>query len=497
MCHATDLCRPGLLRSARIAGGSLKFTSNAVWLTGCRAAGDVLNLLLFVVISRHFGPAGVGEYSYSFAVATFVFVIACLGIEEFGLREYARIEATRRQSFFAELLGAQLLMIAVALIGLVIYLAATAPTPATLLIVGLLTFFQAAVALARTLFIPSMSQQRMVQPAITDLATRAIAFGVAGVAIQIGDSALPYALIGCPAAGIFLLLVSARSAARHGAPVRVAISRRTVNGIVSVLWSFALIEVFAQLLARIGVITLTLKAGEAAAGVFATGLRLVEVSLMPLAFLGVAAYPRLSQLYATDPGEFRRGGMQLMWLMVLVSAAGAWGLSFVAPALLVPVLGTRFAGKEPVIASMALVALVQGLEATLGRLLYSSDRQVPRAGVIVAGAIINTTLCLILVPRIGVHGAIYAAAASYAAIDIAYAILLRRPITARRLLRILLTMMVGVAGGVISAAIVAAEHFPRWAEAGACAMVFLTIVGLVYWYGTLRATPPPANASQV
>ncbi|MEP6546159.1 MAG: polysaccharide biosynthesis C-terminal domain-containing protein [Gammaproteobacteria bacterium] len=467
----------------------MKLTNNAAWLIGCRVSGDLLNLLLFVIISRHLGPAGIGAYSYGFAVSTFVFVIGCLGIEEYGLRRFARIESDRRASFFAELLGAQLLMIAVAIVGVAVYLALTRATHATILTVALLTAFQASVAIARTLFIPSMSQQRMMLPAVADLLMRALAFGIAGLTIQFSNVALPLSLIGFPVSAVLLMIVGSQSAARYGAPVRVAISRPTLSGIAAVLWSFALIEVFVQLLSRVGVIALTLHSGQAAAGVFATGLRLVEVTLMPLAFLGVAAYPRLSQLYVSNTEEFRRDSSQLMWLMVLVSAGSAWGLTFIAPVLLVPVLGARFAGMEPAVAAMAFVAVVQGLEVTLGRLLYSSDRQVRRAWIIVAGAALNTVLCVLLVPRAGVYGAIAAGAASYAMIDIAYALTLRRPVTARRLLLILAALAAGLALGATVTAVFAGWALPLWARALGSAAAFLAVVGSTYWYASARSAP--------
>src|SRR5262249_2732875 len=118
MSHRPGCGRLRVAACVRGAPARLRFTSNAVWLTGCRAGGDLLNLLLFVIVSRYFGPAGVGAYSYGFAVATFVFVIGCLGIEEYGLRQFARIDSERQRSFFAELLGAQLVMIGLAVAGL-------------------------------------------------------------------------------------------------------------------------------------------------------------------------------------------------------------------------------------------------------------------------------------------------------------------------------------------------------------------------------------------
>src|SRR5450631_1062087 len=159
-------------------------TRNTVWLTACRLTGDILNLLLFVLISRQFGPAGVGAYSYGFAVATFAFVIGCLGIEEYGLRHYARMDAEHRSAFLGELLGTQSLMVVAAVLGVAIYLALTGPSATTFIMVIALGVYQITAAIVATLFIPAMAAQRMLWPALAELSARAVAFAVAGCAIR-------------------------------------------------------------------------------------------------------------------------------------------------------------------------------------------------------------------------------------------------------------------------------------------------------------------------
>ncbi len=156
---------------------------NTLWLTACRLTGDVLNLLLFVLISRQFGPAGVGAYSYGFAVATFGFVIGCLGIEEYGLRQYSRMDDARRPAFLGELLGTQGLMVAAAVLTLTVYLAFTHSSSSTLMMVGALGIYQITAAIVATLFIPAMAAQRMLWPALAELSARTVAFASAAYLI--------------------------------------------------------------------------------------------------------------------------------------------------------------------------------------------------------------------------------------------------------------------------------------------------------------------------
>jgi O-antigen/teichoic acid export membrane protein len=453
---------------------------NAVWLTACRLTGDVLNLLLFVLISRTFGPSGAGAYSYGFAVATFAFVIGCLGIEEYGLRQYARMEDHERPAFFGELLGTQMLMVVVAVVAIAIYLLLTRPSGDTLLMVCVLTVYQVSAAVAATLFIPAMAAQRMMWPALAELSARAVAFSVAGYAIGIAHAPLAHALLGYPAAAAVWLAVAIRSTRKFAPSLRLSTSSAGAARIVSILWSFALLEIFAQLFARIGVIVLSLNVGDAAAGIFATGLRLIEVALMPLSFLGVASYPRLSRLYSTALPAFRKSAGELMWLMLLGGGVAAWGLYFVAPPLLVPVLGQRFAGAEPFIQTMAVFALVQAIEVCLGRILLCADRQIANAVFVACGAVLSLVLNMLWVPSFGVTGAIYAGATAYALIDVFCIAALWRPLTGAALLRMFLALGAALAVGVGLAAVMARCDFSRVPQAIASAAALLLFGGVAF-----------------
>ena len=453
----------------------MKTTGNALWLTACRLSGDVLNLLLFVLISRRFGPGGAGAYSYGFAIATFGFVIACLGIEEYGLRQYSRLAEDTRPAFLGELLGTQAAMVALAVLGLAVYLLVTRPDEATLIMVCALGYYQITAAIAPTLFIPAMAQQRMVGPALAELTARTIAFSVAGVAIGFFRAPLAFAVLGYPFAAVVWLTLAIRSVRRNAPRMRIVRSWPRIRKIMAALGSFALLEIFAQLFSRVGIISLTLGVGEAAAGVFATGLRLIEVALMPLSFFGMASYPRLSRLFATQPPLFRRSAADLLWLMVFGGCLVAWGLYFVAPLLLVPVLGERFAGAEPMIQTMAVFALVQAIEVGLGRIMLCADRQAANAGFIAIGAIVGLILNVVLVPRWGVDGAIYAGAAAFVVVDILCIGALQRPLGAGTLLRMLLSLCLAVGAAAGVAALVARGGFSALLQAVACAVILVLI----------------------
>ena len=464
----------------------MNITRSASWLVACRIAGDLLSMMLFVVISRRFGPAGIGTYSYGFAVTVFIFVIGGLGIEEYGLREYARMDAAHRAEVMAELLGAQLVMITTVLAGIGIFLGLTAPSGATLAIMASLSFYHAALALSSTLFIPAMSQQHMVGYALTDLLCRGAACIFAGFAIGAMGLSIPQAMVGYPLAGLVLILVSRRSAARYAGRLRITISQHSLRRIVTVLWSFAAVEVLAQIVARAGVIVLSLAVGAAAAGLYATGLRLIEVGLLPLIYIGVAAYPRMSRLFSEEMAAFRPFALNFIWIMLAAGAVLAWGLYFVAPALLVPILGDKYAGTEPVIRLMAALALIQAMELGMGRVLFAANLQVLRAAAMAVGAASALLVNLVLVRRLGSNGAIAAGVLSFVMINAVYFAGLRGPIGGARLLQALLLPVAALAFGLVVAWGCALDGMSGGVQAAASAFALVVAAGAALWFARGR-----------
>lgn len=226
---------------------------------------------------------------------------------------------------------------------------------------------------------------------------------------------------------------------------------------------------------------------------FATGLRLIETALVPLGFFGIAFYPQLSRSFSADIGNFRRSAMQLVWVMLLAGMLVAWGLYFVAPQLLVPVLGERFAGTAPIMRLMAGLALVQALEVGLGRVLLSADLQVPRALFIAVGAIASVALNAVLAPRYGVDGAIVSTVAAYGIINVLSLVALKGPLTGAALRPLIWTLVLGVAVGAGIVGLLSYSGHGPVLQATGCATILILVAAVAYLYrcGTREAVVPP------
>jgi len=379
-------------------------------------------------------------------------------------------------------------MIIASLVGLAIYLAITEPKGSTLFIVVCMACYQAAAAFSATLFIPAMGQQRMMGPALAEFSVRTLAFAIVAGCIYGLHTSLAHAMAAFIVSGLLFVSLAVRSARTHGGSLSVVVSLTSAKRILRILWSFAAIEVFAQLFTRVGIIALTLGVSDSAAGVYATGLRLIEVGLMPLAFLGIAVYPRLSQLFRADLPVFRQMGENLLWGTMLIVGALGWGLYYVAPLLLVPVLGTKYEASIPVVKIMAALGLVQGCEIALGRLLLSADLQTVRAASIVIGALCALVLNLVLVPKFGLDGAIVATVASYLIIGTLYFKALAKQMGTVSLLRVFATLLLATATTVAISWVCQTEHIPYWGQAAAAAVGFVIVCAAGF---ALSSVPRP------
>jgi glycosyltransferase involved in cell wall biosynthesis/O-antigen/teichoic acid export membrane protein len=426
-----EVCREVVQTSSPgIVAATAKLRRNASWLLVCRVGADLLNFVLFLIVSRHFGPPGMGVYAYGFAIAGFVYSATTLGIDEYGIREYARRPAERRPALLADLLGAQTCIAVVALIALAVYLIATSPGIAALTIILALTTYQLCAAFANTLFVPSMAEQRMVWPSLVIVLGRALGLAIAVPLILIWGAALHIAALAFALAGVLTVWLAARSAVRHGSQLRLHLAPPALRANIGTLWSFAAADVMSQLFTRIGVIALTLLATDHAAGVYAAGLKLVELACLPLLFLGRAAYPGLSRAF-NDPPEFGRMTRQALWVGFAIAVFSAAAMAVAVPPLLVPLLGPGFAGSEQIVAAMAALALVQGIEIVLGRLLLSANLNIARAGWTTLGACVCAALTLATTRAFGIHAAIAAVVLSFVLVDFLYAASLRAALRRR------------------------------------------------------------------
>jgi O-antigen/teichoic acid export membrane protein len=430
----------------------MKVITNAFWLSFCRIAADILSFVLFAVISRTFGPAGTGEYSYAFAVATLVALTTTAGFEDYGIRQYAHAAEHERGQLWQDILSTQCVQLLIGVAALVIFLVSSAMSAHALIVVLELSIYVVGWTISHTFFIPALASQSMVRPALTDLACRLTAILCALGLASVAHPSLPWLLAGFPIAGVTLASLALRSATQHGAALRLG---RTWRGILST-WrgtsAFAGSELLNQFYARTDLLLIAYFLGNASVGLYATDIKFVEVGILPMILLGTAAYPLLSTHAARDPGAFEHSARDFTSIVFFSSGWLAVGIFCLVPLLIVPLFGAKFAPSAALLPWFALFVVMKAWEVAFYRLLYAARRQMFYCGSLIVGTVVIVLLNFKLIPEFGIQGAIVAAIFSIAVVDLICACGLLRQLGAAFLTLLAARLALALA---ITAAIVA------------------------------------------
>jgi len=467
----------------------MSVTSNAVWLAACRIAADASGVALFAAVSRAFGPAGAGAYSYAYAIGSLAAILASSELEEYGIREYARSAPPSRRALWADLLAAQAVQLALGSAALAVYLLA-APAVDAGSVVALASFL-IGWGVARTLFVPAMAAQRMAGPALAELACRMAASLGTMAALALLAPPLRVALLAFPSAAVLLVLAAAWNARRHGASLSppAGTSWRGAGGTLRAAASFTGSELLSQFYARADVLMIAYLAGAEGVGIYAAGVKFVEVGLVPLVLLGTAAYPLLSRAAETDQLLFRAAARDLLATVLFLGGLLAIGLAYVVPLLAVPLLGDRFVPVAPILPWLALLALLKAGEIGAYRLLYAVRRQGAYLRGLLIGTAVNVTLNLALIRTLAVTGAVIAALVSCAVINLACGLALRRHLVGCGIRELVSALAAGLAGTLAAALAAGLAGAGPWLVAATACLAYPVLGRLVGLAPDPRRTP--------
>ncbi|HEY8538082.1 MAG TPA: polysaccharide biosynthesis C-terminal domain-containing protein [Steroidobacteraceae bacterium] len=371
-----------------------------------RAVSDALAFALFVVLARAFGPEGAGIYAFNFAIATILYEIVALGVEEYGVREFSR-DPDNGPRLIGRLLKVQ---IAFALLGCAV-LALLSPTlleahPALL---ALMVLYQLALAAARTLFIPAFVNGHLAVQTLGEIVARSGALLFAVLVTQHSATpSLTRAVVGLPLFVAGLLILALSSAVKHGGLAFAGTSLKDDLSAMRPVWSFAASNLLSSVYARTGIVVLFLMLGESTAGLFSSAFKFMEVGWTVLALVPWAGYPLLVRAFVERSDEFHAIAKHVLHGTLLCGALMAWGLFWVVPWLIGPLLGSDFSDAVPVLKALAGIMVLVAISEYLERLLIVADLRDARLRILALQTVLNVALNLVLIPWMGIFGTVVA-----------------------------------------------------------------------------------------
>jgi len=178
--------------------------------------------------------------------------------------------------------------------------------------------------------------------------------------------------------------------------------RRTIATLRTAL-PFATSDLLAWLYLRFDVIIIGFTLGEAAVGLYAPAVSLVNAFFLIPGAVYTTLVPVLSRLVADEPGRAWRTARQSLLFLAGLGALMTVGL-FLGAEPLIGLLGDRFAGSVPVLKILAWLLWIHAIVFGLAAIIVVSNLQGRRTAIQGIAAIVNIGLNFWLVRYLGLIG---------------------------------------------------------------------------------------------
>lgn len=400
----------------------------ASWLVGGRVVSDALSFVFYLAVARAFGQAGVGDYSFAFALAA----LAGLGVE-FGLRPYLTrtiARAPERATEYAGTIVAAQLGLAVALGGILHFVALTSDYPRSLhvlLMVGFAGMALRGIGITFVAFLEGVDA--MDRSALLEVIAKLVV-AVTGLALILAGSRLEVVMAAHILGNAAFLAVAIRWVVARFGGLSLAFHPPLVLETFRAALPFVGAAALYELYARVDILMLHRMVGDVETGTYAVAVRFVTAPLAVANLIGLAFYPSLSRTAVEARARLDRLFRTCLRSLGLMAMLGLVLFLTIGDPLLVLVFGEQFTGSGTLVPWLAVVFFVQFMGVAYWRLLMAVNREGSVLRIQLVGTCVNIGLNLALIPVWAGLGAAWASIASEVLILIGLHRLTRREISA-------------------------------------------------------------------
>jgi O-antigen/teichoic acid export membrane protein len=372
----------------------------------------VLSPVLIVLITRLIGDEGYGKLSFAMSLAAILTILTPLGLDSLMIRAVARNRETAAK-YLGNILVIELLMSVpcfgfVALASSLMHL----PTDSTI-VLYISGGYYILLILTGTIKYIFRSYEKMEYEAFLTILRNLLTAGAGAAVLLLGYGlfAVAYAYLAGAAVelGLTLLIVLKRFV-RPRIEIDFAFWRQIIPPAIP----FAAFSLMVVIYGQVDVVILRAMHGDAAVGWYRAATVVTAVPAVIPALVSYATYPAMSRLYvsSTDSMEFmvRKTTNYLLLLGLPVAA----GIVLLARPIVSMLFGADFTSAVPALRILALSIPFSFLNAALGTMLASVDRQRLRLFCYMASTVVRTALVLFLVRRFSLTGAAVAIVTSEA-----------------------------------------------------------------------------------
>ena len=384
-------------------------------------------LAVGVVLARLLGPSGYGAYSFALALITLLFAPLSWGGENLAVRFVARYRALNKHQLIGGLLRWNLRNIAIfgLVAGVGISLVAFWTENSIVYHVQLWSVALLILVPAGSLFGSTLrgfddvvigQLQGSVFPQVGSLVFLGAAVSLLGASAVTPELAMQIRIVAVATGVVFSAIALYK---RHSLPVLARAPRRLRSVWAMTMLPLAAFSAIQSVNAQLDLVTLGWLTTTADVGIYRIAVLGASVTGMAVGIVGVVSAPLLSRLHSTrQRRELQRKLTQMARLTFGATLAAAAIFWIFGRLIIVQVVGSEYSRAALPLYILAVGQVVNGLTGVSGLLLLMAGRQRRLITAVAISFVLNLTLCLTLIPRLGSEGAAIAAAASLALLNI-------------------------------------------------------------------------------
>ncbi|WP_434618319.1 oligosaccharide flippase family protein [Arthrobacter sp. A5] len=365
----------------------------------------VLQTAYFIVLARMLGAGGYGTFAAALALAALIAPFSSIGTNTLMVKMVSREPSTARSAWkravFYTIIGGIVLSILLALFGGFV-------TPPGVSRIALFEICIADLVGLKLIEVNGSlwqalgrSKALVVLPSMTNL-FRLLAAMI--LWLVLGSTSLDvWSCLFLLATAPLAIVVTVRTTVKLGSSKRgLSLSRKDAKE--GLLYSIALAsqnmynDIDKIMLAKIGSV--------ASAGYYSAAYRIIDVAYVPIRSFAAAAYPH----YFREGEKGLRSAIgvtyKILPFVLTYGAVASLGAFFAAP--LAPIiLGEDYVHAVEIVRALAPLLLLRGISFLAADALTGSGHQAYRTSMQGVIAVINTTLNFLLIPIIGIWGAVF------------------------------------------------------------------------------------------
>lgn len=458
----------------------------ASWLLAGRVAGDAGQFVYYLLLAHTFQAAGVGNYSFAFAIAAFAILVVEFGLRDLLVRRIARAPDEASEIAASVVLTQAALSLALlAPLVLGARLLGYSPTLVTYMVLAFVALSLYVIGVTFTAFLEGVGAMHL--SALAGVIQKAVLV-VVGVGLILGGAGLGMVMGAHVAAGAAYLGAAWWWARRRFGSFRMSyrpdVARKLFLAALPLLATSALWEIYS----RIDIVMLHAFRGDLETGLYAAAYKLISAPLFVAELVGVAAFPTLVGASAGNWEERNRVFRETLRTLAILGLGGGVVLFTAGDHLQVLLFGPGFARSGDLVRLMAPLFAIEFFMVPLWRLLLAMDRERTLMWLRAGSVALNVALNFVLIPRFGAMGAILTSSISEGLLALAQLGLCLRvvpsPLGGRGL-------VLGLVGALAAGAGVVVRNLLPWPLAAIVAAI--VFAGLTFGTGLVR----PAEVAEV